>query len=555
MLQAAAAADIEALKWLLSAGADPDATDGFTKKRALHFAVLGMEVEATHDWPVAIALLLKAGADPNCCDNNGSTPLMHACCGGHANVVQLLIQGGAVLDTRDDMGMTVYMLAAVHNRAAILVELLRLSETLINAVGATGRTALHWAVAVQSTACVTELTRRRTLCYDTQDCTGETALHTAVKSANVGIVRALLSSMPANILRRMISTEVMALATDQAAGPLATHQAAGLRCHQALEQALTRVAKSGPRSELQSGLGRDPLELSLSDRPKPTNSSSFPLVNGGDGDSGNDSPASMVSSDSTNVSSDSIGVSSDSAGVSCDSTGVSSDSTGVSSDSAGGSSGASSPFSSFPSKTPPSPADFLADSLDSRPGKVQAAQPPAQKRGASRGSNIGRVKQRAPRSAPTGKVDRAATAQRGGGGSSGSGAKGKGKGKSKRVFKPRHEYMRTLRVSVVANKLAKEQEVAELGDRGVALASTLNALRHEAKLLRKELAPTDGGSSFAPEWCATYATAEPTSMPTHHGGSLPEPTKTGEIEVDALVDYILRDASPEGLPPPALAGL
>jgi ankyrin repeat protein len=57
---------------------------------------------------------VKAGADVNLQDKNGSTPLINACCGGHASVVKELIKAGADVNLQDKDGNTPLMAAIIN---------------------------------------------------------------------------------------------------------------------------------------------------------------------------------------------------------------------------------------------------------------------------------------------------------------------------------------------------------------------------------------------------------------------------------------------------------
>ena len=72
-----------------------------------------------------VALLLKAGADPNQADPAGETPLMRAAEVGVLPVVQALLKHGAVVDVRDEnYGQTALMFAARAGHADVVSMLL-----------------------------------------------------------------------------------------------------------------------------------------------------------------------------------------------------------------------------------------------------------------------------------------------------------------------------------------------------------------------------------------------------------------------------------------------
>ncbi|MGA6173511.1 ankyrin repeat domain-containing protein [Streptomyces sp. NPDC012600] len=92
--------DENAVVQALRAGAQAESTDeeGTT---ALYLA-------AVHDRPEAVRLLLTAGADPNRASGPeaGDLPLCGAACGGHTEVVAALLAAGARPDLREEFGFT-----------------------------------------------------------------------------------------------------------------------------------------------------------------------------------------------------------------------------------------------------------------------------------------------------------------------------------------------------------------------------------------------------------------------------------------------------------------
>ncbi len=105
---------MECMQMLLNAGADPNAVDA-NGQTALHRAALLDEV-------VGASVLLDNLALPNISDNNGCIPLHIACELGHAQMVQLLLVEGSVVNiTRTSDGAWPIHLAAMNGHHAIVV--------------------------------------------------------------------------------------------------------------------------------------------------------------------------------------------------------------------------------------------------------------------------------------------------------------------------------------------------------------------------------------------------------------------------------------------------
>jgi uncharacterized protein len=105
-VRAAQSSDTELMKLLLDHGADPMSTtaNGDTALTAAAGIgwVEGVTYERSHQENVdAVRMLLDLGLDPNHANREGRTPLMGAALKGRNAVVQLLVDRGARLDTRD----------------------------------------------------------------------------------------------------------------------------------------------------------------------------------------------------------------------------------------------------------------------------------------------------------------------------------------------------------------------------------------------------------------------------------------------------------------------
>ncbi len=119
-LRAAQSSDLDLMKLLLEYGADPKIPTVY-KDTALSVAAgIGWVEGVTYEWSKpanvnVVKMLLDLGLDPNAQNSDGRTPLMGAAMKGRNEVVRLLVDHGARLETRDfgsrDTDTTVSQLA------------------------------------------------------------------------------------------------------------------------------------------------------------------------------------------------------------------------------------------------------------------------------------------------------------------------------------------------------------------------------------------------------------------------------------------------------------
>ena len=104
--RAAQSSDIPLMTLLLAHGADPGALTDFGDTALSAAAGIGWVDGVTFEWSrqdnlAAIKMLLNLGLDPNTANADGRTPLMAAALKGRSEIVQLLVDSGARLETRD----------------------------------------------------------------------------------------------------------------------------------------------------------------------------------------------------------------------------------------------------------------------------------------------------------------------------------------------------------------------------------------------------------------------------------------------------------------------
>uniref|UniRef100_A0A672IXN3 Neurogenic locus notch homolog protein 2-like n=1 Tax=Salarias fasciatus TaxID=181472 RepID=A0A672IXN3_SALFA len=169
---------------LIAQGASLMAQTDRTGETALHLAARYARADAAKR-------LLDAGADPNAHDNMGRTPLHAAVAADAQGVFQILIRNRATeLDARMNDGTTPLILAA---RLAVegMVEELIHCHADINAVDDHGKSALHWAAAVNNVEATLGLLKNGAN-RDMQDNKEETPLFLAAREGSFEAAQVLL---------------------------------------------------------------------------------------------------------------------------------------------------------------------------------------------------------------------------------------------------------------------------------------------------------------------------------------------------------------------------
>jgi ankyrin repeat protein len=105
-VRAAQSGDVPLMKLLLAHGADPKLATDFGDTALSSAAGIGWVEGVTYEHSPkdnfeAVKMLLELGLDPNSSNKDGRTPLMGAALKGRNDVVQILVDHGAKLETRD----------------------------------------------------------------------------------------------------------------------------------------------------------------------------------------------------------------------------------------------------------------------------------------------------------------------------------------------------------------------------------------------------------------------------------------------------------------------
>lgn len=170
---------------LIYQGASLAAQTDRTGETALHLAARYARADAAKR-------LLDAGADANAQDNTGRSPLHAAVAADAQGVFQILIRNRATdLDSRMYDGSTALILAA---RLAVegMVEELITCHADVNAVDELGKSALHWAAAVNNIDATVALLKNGAN-KDMQDLKEETPLFLAAREGSCEAVKVLLA--------------------------------------------------------------------------------------------------------------------------------------------------------------------------------------------------------------------------------------------------------------------------------------------------------------------------------------------------------------------------
>lgn len=177
---------VQRISELLAQGAELNATTDKSGETSLHLSARYARADAAKR-------LLDAGADVNCPDNTGRTPLHTAVAADARGVFQILLRNRATnLNSRMKDGTTPLILAA---RLAIegMVEDLITADADINAADDYGKTALHWAAAVNNVEAVNTLLMHHAN-RDAQDDKDETPLFLAAREGSLEACKALLDN-------------------------------------------------------------------------------------------------------------------------------------------------------------------------------------------------------------------------------------------------------------------------------------------------------------------------------------------------------------------------
>lgn len=138
LIQAALGGDLDEVHRLVSLGTDVNFTN--------QYGVSALMVACLWERKDVVEFLLEQAADTSAVEYAaGSDALLYACLSGNADIVRLVLDGGAAVDTRNRFGRTPLMVAAtVGNVSAVRVLVAKGAD--VNATDNSGTTALQIAM-------------------------------------------------------------------------------------------------------------------------------------------------------------------------------------------------------------------------------------------------------------------------------------------------------------------------------------------------------------------------------------------------------------------------
>jgi len=142
------------LQLLIDRGLSVETADGLGMRPLMHAAASGQT--ATVDAVLHLAPAPQMDAK----DNLGLTAAMHACWGGHLEVLKVLEKQGADLKARDNNNNSIAWYAAASGNCPLLLHVLEKNIGLLDARNSKGRSPIYAAVKCRKAAAVTELLKQ-----------------------------------------------------------------------------------------------------------------------------------------------------------------------------------------------------------------------------------------------------------------------------------------------------------------------------------------------------------------------------------------------------------
>jgi len=137
-----------------------------------------------------IEILLNHGANPNCSNYLGITPLIRACDYGYLDITELLVKKGAMINQKDRFSKNTPLMWAIRSKHPLIVNFLIAHGANINESNVDGETPLIYATMTNQPKIVMILLKKGANPY-IKDNEGRTALSLAEEYKIIGILKIL----------------------------------------------------------------------------------------------------------------------------------------------------------------------------------------------------------------------------------------------------------------------------------------------------------------------------------------------------------------------------
>ncbi|VDO62641.1 unnamed protein product [Schistosoma margrebowiei] len=139
----------------------------------------------------AVLKILESDGEKSFVDQAGRNPLHWAACGGHLELVKILLTRGYDKDCKDQSNWTPLMIAISAGRGNVASYLIEQEHADVNVINSTGQCCLHYCASKNRLQLVKQLLNAGAK-PDVKDWGGVTPLHRAIATENLDIAKHLL---------------------------------------------------------------------------------------------------------------------------------------------------------------------------------------------------------------------------------------------------------------------------------------------------------------------------------------------------------------------------